>query len=73
MPRVRIPQGPVAGVMRVFVSTGGSFHPGLDAVPVCVDLICEGTSHVTPSLGVYLAGIDRDLHCLQHPSVPPQI
>jgi hypothetical protein len=28
--------------MRIFVSVGGPFHPGLDEVPVCVDLISEG-------------------------------
>jgi hypothetical protein len=29
--------------MRVFVCTGGAFHKGLDEIPVCIDLICEGT------------------------------
>jgi len=36
------PLGPVSGVMRIFVQTGGVHNPGLEKVKTEVDLILKG-------------------------------
>ncbi|KAK3898708.1 hypothetical protein C8A05DRAFT_47053 [Staphylotrichum tortipilum] len=42
-PRILLPRGPVSGVMRAYVRVGGPLNSMLSEVPVCVDLITEGS------------------------------